>query len=108
MSIAPANADPTAVTQTTAAPNPASAHHAFHADLPSLSEHVAIVVQQYLDTLGDEPASDLYALMLSQLEQPLLQVLLAHTRGNQSQVAAMLGMNRGTLRKKLKMYGLLK
>lgn len=108
MSIAPANADPTAVTQTADVPNPASAHHALHADLPSLSEHVAIVVQQYLDTLGDEPASDLYALMLSQLEQPLLQVLLAHTRGNQSQVAAMLGMNRGTLRKKLKTYGLLK
>ena len=76
--------------------------------LPSLSEHVAIAVRQYLATLGDENASDLYALMLSQLEQPLLQVLLEHTRGNQSQVAAMLGMNRGTLRKKLKTYGLLK
>lgn len=75
--------------------------------LPSLGEHIALVVQQYLDNLGDETPSDLYALMLSQFEPPLLRVLLTHTHGNQSQVAAMLGMNRGTLRKKLRAYGLL-
>jgi Fis family transcriptional regulator len=36
-----------------------------------------------------------------------MEAVLKHTDGNQSEAATMLGLNRGTLRKKMKQYGLL-
>ncbi|MCL5974465.1 MAG: hypothetical protein M1270_01290, partial [Gammaproteobacteria bacterium] len=44
--------------------------------------------------------------LMTEVEVPLLQAALAHTHGNQSRAAEILGINRGTLRKKLKQYGL--
>lgn len=64
-------------------------------------------LRQYLKALGDEPPSHLYELMLHQLEKPLLTVVLEYTRGNQTRTAEILGLNRGTLRKKLKTHGLM-
>jgi Fis family transcriptional regulator len=54
---------------------------------------------------GQEPAR-LYELVLSQVEQPLLEVVMHQTQGNISRAAQFLGMNRATLRKKLNKYGL--
>jgi len=51
--------------------------------------------------MDDEPIDDLYDLVLAEVEEPLLRLLLVHTGQNQSRTAAMLGMNRGTLRKNL-------
>jgi len=45
--------------------------------------------------------------VLSEVELPLLRTVLEHTEGNQSQAAEILGINRATLRKKLKHYRLL-
>jgi len=73
---------------------------------PSLRECVANAVRRYLLDLGDQPAEDLYALVLAQVELPLLVEMLRHCGGNQSRVAAALGLNRATLRKKLKQHGL--
>ncbi|MDU6453813.1 MAG: helix-turn-helix domain-containing protein [Enterobacter hormaechei] len=39
-------------------------------------------------------------------EQPLLDMVMQYTRGNQTRAALMMGINRGTLRKKLKKYGM--
>jgi len=44
--------------------------------------------------------------VLSEVEAPLLDIIMQHTRGNQTRAANMLGINRGTLRKKLKKYGM--
>ncbi len=63
-------------------------------------------IQRYLQDLEDTEPSDMYAMVLSQFEQPLLESVLEHTGGNQSRAAEYLGMNRGTLRKKLRIYDL--
>lgn len=72
-----------------------------------LHVHVERVVRQYFAMLGDEIPTDLYELILKQVEEPLLAVTLEKTRGNQTKCAQILGLNRGTLRKKLKTYGLM-
>lgn len=73
----------------------------------TLSWHIERVVRDYLHTLGDNDPNDLYEIMLLQLEKPLLSVVLEHTRGNQTRTADILGLNRGTLRKKMKIHDLM-
>jgi two-component system nitrogen regulation response regulator GlnG len=48
------------------------------------------------------PIRDLYDRVLAEVERPLLRLALSATRGNQIKAAAMLGLNRNTLRKKLR------
>ncbi len=72
-----------------------------------LRMHVERVVREYFAALGDELPTDLYALILKEVELPLLTVILEQTRGNQTKCAQILGLNRGTLRKKLKTYNLM-
>ena len=72
-----------------------------------LRVHVERVVRQYFAMLDDEMPTDLYELILKEIEQPLLSVVLEKSRGNQTKCAQILGLNRGTLRKKLKIYGLM-
>src|SRR5699024_11095343 len=55
---------------------------------------------------GSAPPCDLYRLVLEQVEKPLLEQVLDYSRGNQSRAAEVLGINRGTLRKKLRCYAL--
>ncbi len=77
-----------------------------YSQLP-LSHHVEQSIRQYLANLDNQEPSNIYELMLQQLEKPLLMVVLEYTQGNQSKTAQILGINRGTLRKKLKTYNLL-
>ncbi len=81
-------------------------NHASPAHEP-LRVHVERVVRQYFAMLGDDVPTDLYELILRQVEEPLLSVVLEQTRGNQTKCAQILGLNRGTLRKKLKTYDLM-
>lgn len=74
---------------------------------PPLRDSAAQAIAHFLDTLDGEPCSDLYNMVLHQVEQPVLKAVLEYTKQNQSQAAAMLGLNRGTLRKKLRQHGLL-
>ena len=64
-------------------------------------------IRQFIETLDGEEASEFYNLVLSEVEEPLLRVVMEYTANNQSRAAAMLGLNRGTLRKKLRQYNLL-
>jgi Fis family transcriptional regulator len=73
---------------------------------PSLRDCVSQVVRRYLRDLGDHPAEDLHALVLHEVEKPLFAEVLDHYGGNQSRAAEALGINRSTLRKKLRQYGL--
>ena len=63
-------------------------------------------LEKYFKDLGDHPAGNLYQLFLSEMERPLLQRVMNEARGNQTRAAEILGINRGTLRKKLVQYGL--
>ncbi|WP_367103795.1 DNA-binding transcriptional regulator Fis [uncultured Psychrobacter sp.] len=72
-----------------------------------LRVHVERVVREYFAALDDEMPTDFYNLILKEVELPLLTVVLEQTRGNQTKCAQILGLNRGTLRKKLKTYGLM-
>lgn len=72
-----------------------------------LRNSVTRSVREYLSQLDGQMASDVYQMVLAEVEAPLLEEIMAYTRGNQTKASRMLGLNRGTLRKKLKQYGLL-
>jgi Fis family transcriptional regulator len=67
---------------------------------------VQSALELYLDDLNGHKVNDLYRVVLSEVEPAILDVVMNHVGGVQSQAAEMLGMNRGTLRKKLKQYRL--
>ena len=64
-------------------------------------------IRQFIETLDGEETSEFYNLVLAEVEEPLLRVVMEYNANNQSRAAAMLGLNRGTLRKKLRQYNLL-
>ncbi len=72
-----------------------------------LKQHVRDNLDEYFKGLnGCTPPTDLYRMVLEQVEKPLLERVLDYSGGNQSRAAEFLGINRGTLRKKLKHYSL--
>ena len=71
-----------------------------------LRECVASALHEYLAKLDGHPPGNLYQMVLQEVERPMIEAALAHTGGNQSHAAEILGMSRGTLRKKLKLYDL--
>jgi Fis family transcriptional regulator len=73
----------------------------------SLRDHVAESMQRYFQDLDGQDTKELYSLVMAEVEPPLLEAAMKYTRNNQSKTAALLGLNRGTLRKKLKQYNLL-
>lgn len=73
---------------------------------PTLRKAVAKTVKQYLRDMNGHDPRALYRLVLAEVEAPLLEAVLNHADGNQTRAADILGINRGTLRKKLKQYRL--
>ncbi|MGK2959730.1 MAG: DNA-binding transcriptional regulator Fis [Candidatus Malihini olakiniferum] len=71
-----------------------------------LRNSVKQALKNYFAQLNGQDVNDLYELVLAEVEQPLLDVVMQYTRGNQTRAAMMIGINRGTLRKKLKKYGM--
>ena len=68
-----------------------------------LSVSVEQHLKRYFDLHGDNlPPAGLYDRVIKEIELPLLALALSATRGNQVKTANLLGMNRNTLRKKLK------
>lgn len=68
---------------------------------------VESALRDYFSHLDGHPVSDIYQMVLTEVEAPLLEVVLEYTRRNQLRAAEVLGLNRGTLRKKLKQYNML-
>jgi Fis family transcriptional regulator len=64
-------------------------------------------LDNYFASLNGSKPSELYSLVIREVEAPLFKAVMNYTKGNQSKAAEMLGINRGTLRKKLRIYGLL-
>ena len=77
------------------------------APVQSLRDSVTIAVRHYLEQLDGQMSTDVYQMVLAEIEAPLLKEIMAYTRNNQTKASIMLGLNRGTLRKKLKQYDLI-
>jgi len=71
-----------------------------------LRVHTKDALVNYFDSLNGQRPGDLYNLVLGQVEEPLFKTVMRYTKGNQSQASEILGINRGTLRKKLKTYSI--
>ena len=74
---------------------------------PTLRDTVAQTLKNYFAHLDGQPVNNIYQMVLSEIEPPLLEAVLKYTRNNQSKASILLGLNRGTLRKKLQTHGLL-
>ncbi|VAW74100.1 DNA-binding protein Fis [hydrothermal vent metagenome] len=61
----------------------------------------------YFRDLDGHNGEAVYEMVIGQVEQAMLESVMLHTRSNQTRAADVLGINRSTLRKKLKLYGLL-
>lgn len=72
-----------------------------------LHDSVRQSLENYLMQLKGPLPSNLYELILAEVEAPLMEAVMEYTKNNQSRAAIVLGLSRGTLRKKLKMYGML-
>ncbi len=70
----------------------------------SLQQSVESALTLYLDDLDGESPCNLYEKVISEIEKPLFLTIMEHCENNQSKAATCLGINRGTLRKKLKQY----
>ena len=87
---------------------PARVSDASDGDEPaSLSAAVERHLTKYFLAQGEKlPPPGLYDRVLQEIERPLLSICLAATRGNQIRAAHLLGLNRNTLRKKIRDLGL--
>ena len=74
--------------------------------LTPLAVQVKLAVDNYFAQLNGHEAAHLYAMVLSEVEKPLLEAALAHSGYKQTKAAKALGLSRSTLRKKLALYGL--
>ena len=72
-----------------------------------LRKHTEDAIQQYFASLNGNRPAELYDLVIGEVERPLFEAVMDYTNGNQSKAAGILGINRGTLRKKLKTYSLI-
>ena len=66
---------------------------------------VTSAIELYLDDMNGHDVTDLYHVVLSEVEPAILDVVMKYVEGNQTEAAEVLGVSRGTLRKKLKLYG---
>ncbi len=71
-----------------------------------LCQCVNRALKRYFKDLNGEEPTDLYAMVIGEIEKPLLEVVMQQFEGNQTRAARVLGINRNTLRKKLKQYRL--
>ena len=73
----------------------------------TLKESTETALKEYFETLNGNAPNDLYKLVINEVELPLIEAVMAFTNKNQSQAANILGINRSTLRKKLKLFELI-
>ncbi len=72
----------------------------------TLSDHVRVAVEDYFSQLNGHDANGLHAMVIGEVEKPLLEITLAQLGYNQTKAAKALGLSRSTLRKKMDQYGI--
>lgn len=73
---------------------------------PLLRDAVVQALEHYFLQLGEQSVEHLYDFVLAEVEAPLFETVLRYVEGNQTKAAKILGLSRGTLRKKLRHYHL--
>ena len=81
--------------------------HFSDVDHRPLNRCVAFALDRYFESLDGAPTAGLYDLVIAEVERPLLESVMRFVDDNQTRASDVLGLNRGTLRKKLKQHGLL-
>lgn len=72
-----------------------------------IEKAVETALNDHLDSLGEHEPSNVYRAVVDKAERPMLEIMMRNAHGNQSLVAQRMGINRATLRTKLKRHGLL-
>lgn len=84
-----------------------NADQATESSVVSLRANITEVMKHYFSSLKGEEPRHVYDFFLDEIEEPLLATVMKYTNNNQSEAARILGLSRGTLRTKLKKYGML-
>jgi Fis family transcriptional regulator len=69
-----------------------------------ISQCVSGALETYFRDLDGEMPAPIHSMVIRSVERPMLEIVLRQAGGNQTLAAAMLGINRNTLRKKLIEY----
>ena len=72
----------------------------------SLDKLIEVKITRFLNQLGEHSPDNLYSFFMGKFEKTFLTQIMRHTGGNQMQASRLLGMNRNTLRKRLRAYGI--
>ena len=79
----------------------------FNGEGKQLSHQVSKSMRKFFRELDGENPTDIYSMVLKEVELPLLEIVMKECKDNQSKASKILGINRGTLRTKLKEHNLL-
>ena len=79
----------------------------FNDEGKQLSHQVSKSMRKFFRELDGENPTDIYSMVLKEVELPLLEIVMKECKDNQSKASKILGINRGTLRTKLKEHKLL-
>lgn len=74
---------------------------------PTLREFVSHRISDLFTRLDGEECDGLYRMVIGEVEGSLLEAVMKEAEGNQGRAARILGLNRGTLRRKLRAHGLI-
>tara|TARA_B100001029_G_C15044473_1_gene446065 strand:- start:734 stop:1108 length:375 start_codon:yes stop_codon:yes gene_type:complete len=79
----------------------------FNGEGKQLSHQVSKSMRTYFKQLDGEAPNDVYNMVLKEVESSLLEIVMQQCNDNQTKASEMLGINRGTLRTKLKAHNLI-
>ena len=79
----------------------------FNGEGRQLGYQVSKSMRKYFKELEGEKPTDIYNMVLKEVELPLLEIVMKECNDNQSKASKILGINRGTLRTKLEEHNLL-
>ena len=71
-----------------------------------LNEFVRQSMKDYFEKIDGYSINNIYSLVVGEVEKPLIEETIKYCKGNQSKASEMLGLSRGTLRKKMKQYNI--
>lgn len=71
-----------------------------------LCKYVRRSLRRYFKDMNGEEPTNVYQMVISEIEKPLLEIVMQESESNQTRASKVLGINRNTLRKKLRQYQL--
>ncbi len=71
-----------------------------------LREFVSQAMRDYFEKIDGYPIDKVYNLVIGEVEKPLIEETIIYCNGNQTKASELLGISRGTLRKKMKQYNI--